>query len=172
MMNDRQPMRVTPEAAVPRLIVEYSRITVPSPTSTQVSSPRYLRSCGSPPTMEPCPTRTPAPSRALRSIVARGPIRQHSPRGTPGPPGGTARPPGPRPGQAFPLGDHLALDERHALEPAGPAAELDHLHLGADQVAGEHRAAELHVVERHEVHHLVLAALQLLHEQHPADLGH
>ena len=42
MRKHRAPMTVRPVAAVPRLTVEYSRRTVPSPTSTQVSSSSIL----------------------------------------------------------------------------------------------------------------------------------
>ena len=58
MMKQRAPTVVLNVAAVPRLIVEYSRMIVPSPISTQVSSPLYLRSCGSPPRIEPSPIDT------------------------------------------------------------------------------------------------------------------
>src|SRR2546429_3646348 len=47
MRKQRCPTDVLPVACVPRLIVQYSRITVVSPTSTQVSSPLYFRSWGS-----------------------------------------------------------------------------------------------------------------------------
>ena len=53
-----RPTVVRRDSAVPRLIVEYSRITVPSPISTNVSSPSNLRSCGSPPRTDPMPMRT------------------------------------------------------------------------------------------------------------------
>jgi len=45
--KQRCPTAVLPVAVVPRLIVQYSRMTVPSPISTQVSSPWYFRSWGS-----------------------------------------------------------------------------------------------------------------------------
>ncbi len=51
--NERCPTDVFPVAVVPRLMVQYSRMTVASPTSTQVSSPRYFRSCGSLPITVP-----------------------------------------------------------------------------------------------------------------------
>ena len=63
----------------PRLIVVNSRIRVPSPISTQVSSPAYLRSCGGPPRIEPVPTCTSRPSRTFCSSVARAAIRQPAP---------------------------------------------------------------------------------------------
>jgi hypothetical protein len=44
------PIRVTPPPpAVPMLTVTYSRNVLPSPMTTSVSSPRYLRSWGVPP---------------------------------------------------------------------------------------------------------------------------
>ena len=49
MMKQRSPTTVRKLAPVPRLIVVYSRMMVPAPISTQVSSPWNLRSCGSPP---------------------------------------------------------------------------------------------------------------------------
>ena len=42
MMKQRAPTVVLKVAAVPRLIVEYSRMMVPCPISTQVSSPAVL----------------------------------------------------------------------------------------------------------------------------------
>src|ERR1700745_1272900 len=39
-----------PPPEVPRLIVTYSRKVFPSPTHSSVFSPRYRKSCGSPPT--------------------------------------------------------------------------------------------------------------------------
>src|SRR5207249_6787526 len=61
MRKQRCPTAVFPVAEVPRLMVQYSRITVASPTSSQVSSPRYFRSCGSLPSTLPYPILTPVP---------------------------------------------------------------------------------------------------------------
>ena len=44
MRKQRDPTVVFPVAVLPRLIVQYSRMIVPLPISTQVSSPLYLRS--------------------------------------------------------------------------------------------------------------------------------
>src|SRR5512143_1283271 len=52
MMKQFCPTVVLNDCVVPRLIVLYSRIVVPSPISTRVGSPLYLRSCGSPPRTE------------------------------------------------------------------------------------------------------------------------
>jgi hypothetical protein len=50
MIQLSSPRRVTfASPMVPRLIVTYSRITLPSPISTEVSSPAYFLSCGGPP---------------------------------------------------------------------------------------------------------------------------
>src|SRR5688572_13991675 len=85
MMKQFRPMVVFIDSDVPRLIVEYSRITLPSPTSTVVSSPLNLRSCGSPPSTEPTPTRTFRARRTLRSSTACGAIVQPSPTTQPSP---------------------------------------------------------------------------------------
>src|SRR5581483_7592442 len=53
-------------------------------------------------------------------------------------------------------------------------AKLHHLELEPDLVSGNDGAPELHVVERHEVHHLVIdiLAFEVAHQQHAAHLGH
>ena len=53
MMKQRCPIVVLPVAELPRLIVQYSRMIVPLPISTHVSSPLYFKSCGSFPMIEP-----------------------------------------------------------------------------------------------------------------------
>ena len=70
MRKQRAPTMVLPVAVEPRFTVEYSRTTVWSPISTQVSSFLYLRSCGGPPITVPTPICTPAPIRALQSTTA------------------------------------------------------------------------------------------------------
>src|SRR5882762_4633993 len=45
MRKQRAPTVVLPVAVLPRLIVQYSRMIVPLPISTHVSSPLYFRSC-------------------------------------------------------------------------------------------------------------------------------
>src|ERR1035437_10520504 len=67
MMKQFCPIVVLYDCVVPRLIVAYSRMIVPSPTSTIVCSPLNLRSCGSPPRMEPDPTLTFVPRMTLHS---------------------------------------------------------------------------------------------------------
>src|SRR5437868_1171723 len=57
-------------------MVVYSRITVPSPISTVVSSPANLRSWGGPPSIVPIPTCTFCPSVTFRSSVALGAMMQ------------------------------------------------------------------------------------------------
>jgi hypothetical protein len=79
------PTVVLYDWVVPRLIVVYSRIVVPSPISTVVCSPLYLRSWGSPPKTVPTPTFTPHPSMTLRSRMARGAITHPSPTLQPSP---------------------------------------------------------------------------------------
>ena len=51
--KQRAPIVVLPVAVLPRLIVEYSRMIVPLPISTHVSSPLYFRSWGSLPITVP-----------------------------------------------------------------------------------------------------------------------
>src|SRR2546422_2667504 len=72
--------------------------------------------------------------------------------------------------------DVCSSDLRRAgsLHPARLAAELHHVELEADLIPRHHRTAELHVIERHEVHDLVrrVLALEMTHQQHPADLRH
>ena len=46
-------VRHLPLALVPRLMVAHSRMVTRSPISTQVTSPSYLRSCGTAPTTAP-----------------------------------------------------------------------------------------------------------------------
>ena len=53
MIKQRSPIVVLPVAVLPRLIVQYSRMIVPVPISTHVSSPLYFRSCGSLPITVP-----------------------------------------------------------------------------------------------------------------------
>lgn len=79
MMKQLLPTVVRNDWVVPRLIVVYSRIVVPSPISTVVCSPRNFRSWGSPPSTVPVPTFTLAARITLRSSVARGAITQPSP---------------------------------------------------------------------------------------------
>ena len=73
-------------ASVPRLIVTYSRMVLPSPISTRVSSPAYFLSCGGPPIeanwkmrlLRPMRVRPRSPragrSRCPRRSRRRGPI--------------------------------------------------------------------------------------------------
>ena len=72
-MKQRAPTVVWKLCEVPRLIVVYSRMMVPAPISTQVSSPLNLRSCGSPPRIEPSPTCTSSARRTLRCSGDAGP---------------------------------------------------------------------------------------------------
>jgi len=70
MNSPALPTRVTPPpGAVPRLIVTYSRIWFPSPMTTSVGSPLYLRSCGGPPSEANGATTLSAPSVARPSIT-------------------------------------------------------------------------------------------------------
>ena len=85
MMKQRWPIAVRPVAEVPRLMVQYSRMMVPSPISTQVSSPLYLRSCGSLPMTVPYPIFTPDPTRVFRSITTCAAMPVRSPTVTCGP---------------------------------------------------------------------------------------
>ena len=97
MRKQRAPIVVLPVAVLPRLIVQYSRMIVPLPISTHVSSPLYLRSCGSFPMTVPYPIFTPSATRVLRSITAcaamlqrsltvtRGPMTQYGPTDTSAP---------------------------------------------------------------------------------------
>src|SRR5690606_6606840 len=66
----------------------------------------------------------------------------------------------------------LALDVGDAAHPAGAALELDHLELKTKLVSGRHRAAELHAVDRHEVHHLRFRVIEVVHQEHSAGLRH
>src|SRR5918993_3909047 len=85
------PTVVLNDCDVPRLIVEYSRMRVPSPISTHVSSPLNFRSCGSPPSTVPMPTVTFVASLTffsrtdLASSVHPSPTTQPSPTITYGP---------------------------------------------------------------------------------------
>src|SRR5579871_6195891 len=79
------PTVVLYEYDVPRLIVTYSRIVVLSPTSTYVTSPLNLRSCGSPPSTLPTPTVTFEPSFTFSWSVARGWSTEPGPTTHPGP---------------------------------------------------------------------------------------
>src|SRR2546428_2220693 len=71
-----RPTVVLKDCDVPRFIMVYSRIIVPSPISTVVSSPANLRSCGGPPRIVPIPTWTFWPSVTFLSRVALGAMRQ------------------------------------------------------------------------------------------------
>ena len=66
----------------------------------------------------------------------------------------------------------FAVDVRGTAHAAGPAPELDHLQLGTELVTRDHRPAELHVIDRHEVDDLVLRVVERAHQEHPAHLGH
>src|SRR3990172_13008892 len=195
--RQRRPMVVRNDCVVPRFTVQYSRTTVSSPTSTQVSSPWYLRSCGSPPRMLPAPTLTRAPSFTLRSSTTPGPRTHPDPTVTCGPTiacGPTSTSSASWASGAtiavgwirrvtllvhqrrhhFGLAHHVAVHVGDPLHAARLAAELDHLELAAELVSRHNRPAEFHVVERHEVDHLALVVLagHERHEQHPADLRH
>src|SRR4026208_2363253 len=85
MSRQLLPTEVLKDCDVPRLIVEYSLTTVPSPISTVVGSTAYFRSCGGPPITLPTPIFTRAARRTSRSSVARGAITQSSPTSHPSP---------------------------------------------------------------------------------------
>src|SRR5713101_5783244 len=80
------PTRVSRPSWVARWMVTYSRITVSSPIRTPTGTPsRYLRSCGAPPMMAPCPIRQRAPMATRPSSTAWAPISVDSPTRTSGP---------------------------------------------------------------------------------------
>src|SRR5690242_8850059 len=86
MKRQLDPMRVTPPPpTVPRLMVTYSRNVFLSPISRVVGSPRYLRSCGTPPMDENGKKRLPLPIVVCPEITAcewtwlPGPIRTCAP---------------------------------------------------------------------------------------------
>ncbi len=86
MKRQPLPMRVTPPPpAVPTLMVMNSRKVLPSPMTIAVSSPRYLRSCGIPPTAAWEKTRLPAPKVVRPPITAWAPTTLSGPRTTWGP---------------------------------------------------------------------------------------
>ena len=173
MMKLSRPTFVTPERAGPA--VDRREFADPRAVADldPVSSSRYLRSCGGPPTMLPVPTNTRSPRRTLRSSVARAAIRQPRPTLTSGPMirkgtdldvignhrgrvhggrcRGCAASPIHHPGRHFGLTGNLSVHERLASHLARDTAELQHLHLEAELVAGEHALAEADPVDRHEV---------------------
>ena len=80
------PTRVTPApCAVPRFTVTYSRTVVPSPISTQVSSPLNFRSCGGAPIDANEDTRFLFPMRTCEAIWTWELIEHPSPIVTFGP---------------------------------------------------------------------------------------
>src|SRR6266571_2595797 len=82
----------------------------------------------------------------------------------------TGRPPSPSSPPRPPLAVHVP----HAFHLARLTTELDHVQLEPDLVPRDHRAAELHVVQGHEVDDLVLdvLALEVAHQEHAAHLRH
>ena len=70
---------------VPRLIVAHSRITLRSPISSRVASPRYFLSCGSSPIEANWKMWLSSPIRVGPSMTACGPTTVPRPICTPGP---------------------------------------------------------------------------------------
>src|SRR5512146_2208361 len=80
MIQLSDPMRVTPPpCTVPRLIVQDSRIVLPSPITSSVSSPPYFLSCGMPPIEQN------GKNRLLLPIVVRPSMTTWGPMDVPGP---------------------------------------------------------------------------------------
>ena len=194
-MPDRRPERLR-RAAVDRRRTRGSRVS--SPISTQVSSPVNLRSCGSPPSTEPIPTRH-ALGASVHVALERGarlrsrvpsPISQSGPTMAHGPTshvGAELAPTGRHDRRGM---DARALIGRGPSRPCPPRATTapstfatpcilhDRCRAAARprarSAAGRraHRLAELHVVERHEVHDLALRVVDRAHQQHAAHLRH
>ena len=77
------PTRVMPASwLVPRLMVTYSRMVLPSPISTRVGSPAYFLSCGGAPIDAQCQMRLLRPMRVWPSSTTWAPIQLPSPTST------------------------------------------------------------------------------------------
>ena len=86
MMRHWLAKRVTPPPpTVPVWTEANSRTMFPSPISSRVSSPRYLRSCGGAPTTAWAKIRLPVPSVVLPSTTACAPTVLPGPMRTLGP---------------------------------------------------------------------------------------
>ena len=86
MNRQSLPILVTPRPpTVPRLMVQNSRNTLRSPTSSRVGSPAYLRSCGASPIEANWNTRVSRPSVVGPLTTAWEPIQLPAPMRTPAP---------------------------------------------------------------------------------------
>ena len=166
-----EPIRVTPPPpAVPRWTVVPSRNTLRSPISTRVSSPRYLRSCGTRPIELNGKKRLRSPIagvavdhdvRLEHACRARAAPRARRRRRAPPARPARARAPGATRASGSTSGArqrrHLQQQARlrrarvaHAhvaAEARELAAAVLELHLEPQLVAGHHRPPELRVVE-------------------------
>src|SRR5688572_30438762 len=188
MIQTSLPTRVTPAScAVPRLIVTYSRMVLPSPISTPVGSPAYFLSWGAAPIDAKCQMRLRRPIRVWPSSTTCVPIQLPSPTSTcspiteNGPTSTSAASRAPRCtsalGWIFPVmrgsfvidrldraqdggfRHGLPGDARHAAEAADAAQRALEDHLDLELVARHHRFLEARVVDADVVVHRALALL-------------